>query len=210
MIYAQKPADFELWPGAGYKLKIDKHFRTDAVVQFRINDTISSIKSALTEVGLKYRLNKYFAFRGAYRYTARPLKNDRQRFSLEALFSWSKKKFPLSARYRLRFQDTQELNSRKKSTYLRNKVGAKYNLSKLVDPFVAYEIYYRFNKKNEFRVSRFTAGLDWRITKKIHLSTFYRIQDDINVKKPKRRHIIGIQVGYNMKIKKKKKSKASN
>lgn len=79
-------------------------------------------------------------------------------------------------------------------TYLRNKIKIGYNLSKLVDPFIAYEAFFRFNTKNEFRVSKWKFGLDWKINKRLDLTTYYRFQDDIFIKKPEGQHIIGLMV----------------
>ena len=112
-------------------------------------------------------------------------------------YNWSKKGAPLSFGYRLRFQSLLGNNK----TYVRNKLKFEYNLSKLVDPFMAYELFFRLNGKNEFRVSRITLGLDWRITKPLHLTTFYRLQDDIFIKNPERRHIIGVTLDYKLDLK---------
>ena len=63
-------------------------------------------------------------------------------------------------------------------------------------------MFFRLNAKNEFRVSRLTVGLDWKITKKIKVTTFYRLQDDIFVKSPERQHVLGMMLSYKFKAKK--------
>ncbi len=74
-----------------------------------------------------------------------------------------------------------------------------YNLSRLIDPFVAGEMYYRiWNKPNELQKYRLDFGLDWRLSKKSALTTFYRYQKEINVNNPVSDHIIGI--GYSATI----------
>lgn len=200
ILNAQNSTDTELWTGGIFKLKLNQKFRIDLKGQFRFNDTISLMKSTFTEIGLRYKIDKHFAVKGNYRYIIKPSKNNRSRISLDAYYNWSKKKLPLSIQYRLRFQDTKERASGRKYTYLRNKITVDYNLTKLVDPFLSYERYYRFNQKNEFRTWRFTAGLDWRLAKKIDLTTFYRYQKEINVKNPSAQHIIGIMVTYGAKV----------
>lgn len=200
VMYSQKPTDTELWTGGALNLRLSKAFRMEVEEQLRFKDTVSSLKNALTEIGLRYKLNKYFAFKGNTRWISRPGKKNRYRLSLDAYFRWSKKKFPLSASYRLRFQNTHTFISRKNSTYLRNKISLDYNLSRIVDPFCSYELYYRFNAKNEFRVKRFTFGMDWRLHKRMHLATFYRIQDKINIKVPERQNIFGFMLTYRIKL----------
>ena len=204
MLSAQITTDTELWTGGTFKLRLNKNFRIDIEEQLRFNDTISSRKSSFTEFGLKYRINKRWALKGNYRYVVRPTNNNKSRFSLDTYYSWSKKKKPISIQYRLRLQDAKESNTGRKSTHIRNKITVGYNLAKLVDPSISYEIYYRLNQKNEFRTWRLTGGLDWRISKQIDLTTFYRYQKEINVNNPEAQHILGLMLTYGMKIKKEK------
>jgi len=207
-VKAQKPTDFELWTGASFKLKLNKKFKVDIEQQARFNDTISALKKTFTELGLKYQMNKSIAFKVNYRFVIRPTKSNQNRISVDAYYHWDKKKFPLSFDYRLRFQDTENVNSGKNFTYLRNKLSVKYNLSKLVDPTIAYEIFYRFNGKTEFRVTRLTIGFDWRLNKKMNLNTFYRLQNDININTPEKQHIVGVSFSYSLGLKKILKKRA--
>lgn len=197
--YGQRPADFELWTGGEVGLKLNKKLGLSLSEQVRFNDTISSIKKTFTELGLKYKVGKNFSFKGNYRLTIPPNENILHRLALDANYQWKKKDTPLSFSYRLRFQH----QFGKTRTYVRNKVKLGYNLSKLVDPFVAYELFFRFNRKNEFRISRLTAGLDWRVTKKFEITTYYRLQDDIFIKSPQRQHIFGLILSYKLKPNKK-------
>lgn len=201
---AQKLPDAELWTGATWKLRLNKEFRVEFEEQIRFNNNISTLKMTITEFGLRYRLNKYFSFKGNYRYSARPNKNNRTRVSLNAYYNWRKKKFPLSMQYRFRFQNTNEANSGQKFSDVRNKVTLAYNLSKLADPYLSFELKTELNGINEFRVKRLTYGLDWRMSKQIDLTTFYRNQSEINVKNPDKQNIIGIMLSYTLNVEKKK------
>lgn len=194
--------DLELWTGGNFNLKINKKFSTGIVEQFRFNDTISSLKQAFTQISLKYKINKSFSIRANYRYSARPNSFNRNRLSLDFNYAWNKKKFPLSLKYRFRFQDTKTNISGNKGTYIRNKFGVDYNLTKIVDPFTAFELFYRFNKKNEFRKYRFTLGLDWKLNKRMNIASYYRLQRDIGVKKPGLSNIFAILYSYKIKYKK--------
>ena len=197
-ILAQKPTDTELWTGGTINFKLTKRFALDVSEQVRFDNNISSYKKSFTNIGLKIKLNKHFSLKPSYRFIALPISTFDHRVSLDGYYKWKKKKIPLSFSYRMRFQH-QFVSSK---SYLRNKLTMGYNLSKLVDPFFAYEIFFRFNGKNEFRVSRFTLGLDWKINKRVGLTSYYRLQDDIFIKKPKRQHIIGIMLNYKIKSKK--------
>jgi len=195
---AQRPTDFELWTGGEVGVKLNKKFDVSLSEQVRFNDTISSLKKSFTELGIKYKVGKHFSLKGNYRFIIPPAQNSLHRLALDANYSWKKKGKPLSFNYRLRGQH----QFGKQRTYIRNKVKFGYNMTKLVDPFVAYEIFFRLNGKNEFRVSRLTAGLDWKITKKFEITTYYRLQDDIFIKSPERQHIFGLMMSYKFKVKK--------
>tara|TARA_B110000285_G_C15029883_1_gene566134 strand:+ start:343 stop:993 length:651 start_codon:yes stop_codon:yes gene_type:complete len=210
-VSAQVPTDNELWMGGALDLKLNKKWSVGLKEQFRINNNISTLNQTFTGLYGKYKINKYFGLRGNYRFVARPQKNNKTRISLDALAHWKKKDFPLSFGYRLRLQRAVISGAKNTRSYIRNKFSINYNLSKLVDPFIAYEIYFRPDKK-EFRVSRLTLGLDWKLNKRMELTSFYRIQRDINVKKPARQNIIGVMFTYNTSWKKltnKKSDKAS-
>lgn len=198
--------DAELWLGGNFNVKLNKKFQLGIKEQFRFNNNMASFKKELTELGLKYKINKHFAVKPGFRYVIVGNKNNQRRFFLDGFYKWSKKDFPLSLQYRLRYQSTKNFNSNKNTTnYLRNKLEVEYNLSKLADPFVSYELYFRFNQKNEFRVARFTMGVDWKLNKRMSLATFYRLQKDIgSIKLSKRNtsHIFGVIYSYGMKMKK--------
>lgn len=101
--------------------------------------------------------------------------------------------------YRLRFQD----KLGQSQTYVRNKLALTYKMTKLVDPYIAYELFFRFNGKNEFRKTRLTMGLDWRLLKELHMNTYFWIQNDINIKNPEQQKIIGLTFTYKLQVKKK-------
>lgn len=197
---SQKPTDYELWTGGSFQLRINKPLSIELTEQFRFNDTISSLYKSFTELGIKYRFGKGFSAKGNYRYSVRSNSKNDHRLALDLNYSFDKKGFPLIIDYRLRFQNVMAGNS----TYLRNKLGLTYKMSKLVDPFAAYESFFRFNGKNEFRTNRYTVGLDWRLMKELHLKTYFRIEDEINVKNPERQNVIGLTLDYTLKVKKKK------
>jgi len=201
---AQTINDNQLWTGGTFGLKLNKKFSVSLREEFRLDNNMSSLKTDFTELGVKFKLNKHFSFAHRFRYIDVPNKKNKRRLSFDAYYSWKKKDFPLSFKYRFRFQDTKKFNSKKQANdYIRNKFTLKYNASKLVDPYFAYEIYFRFDGKNEFRKTRITLGLDWRLSKKMGLTTFYRLQNDINVKTPTRLNIVGLTFAYNLSLRKK-------
>ncbi len=202
--FSQTPTDMELWTGGTFRLTIHKKLQLDLQEQVRFNDTISTLKKSFTQFRVRYSINKFVGFGASYRFSVYPQSKNRSRIMLDGYFALKKKDFPLSLSYRLRFQHENKLNSTKRYTYWRNKFTLKYKMSKLVNPFVAYELFYRFNSRNEFRAYRLTAGLKWSLFKGFNMSTYYRYEKEMNVKAPVASHIFGLMFLYEMKIKKKK------
>lgn len=200
---SQSNSDFQLWTGANAKLKLNDKWSLSLAPELRFADTISTLKNVISELGIKYSITKSISFLAEYRYTIRPGKNDVNRFCIGAAYDWSKKDFPIAFSYRTKFQYSRNMNSGNSESYFRNKIGVDFNLSKLVDPFVSYEIFFLFGK-NEFRNTRYSIGLNWKLGKNLSLSTYYIYQREIYVKTPSSDHICGVTLNYRMKLKKKK------
>lgn len=199
-LIAQKPSDLELWTGGTLNFKFSKNFSLDVTENVRFNNSISTYKKSFTELGLKIKLNDKFSIKPSYRAILGLNSSIDHRIFFDGNYKLNKKGFPLSLSYRMRVQH--QFVSAK--TYLRNKIKLGYNFTKLVDPFVAYEAFFRFNSKNEFRVSRLTFGLEWRINKKLEVTSYFRLQDDIFIKNPERQNIIGLMVEYKIRSNKNK------
>ena len=198
--WGQQAVDTQLWTGGTLKLRVSDKLRTHVEEQVRFTDTISTLGATFTELGFQYNLGKHFAIGSDLRYYAMPLGHDRARVAVNLHNKWRKNSFPLSVHYRMRFQHTTEPGTGKASSYLRNKLGLGYNLSHIVDPLVEFESYFRFNGKNEFRRNRFTFGLEWRISKRIDLVTYYRIQNEFNKKEPERERIYAVLLAYDLDL----------
>ena len=209
-----KPESGELWSGATFKWKLNKKLKLQIEEQVRVWENLGSIKGSFTEIGAEYELFKDFEIAGRYRFTIVPnsFADDaieksafnRSRFSLDLKYELDKKGFPLSLSYRQRIQDTRELYTDYKITYWRNRFSLEWEATDDITPFFEYESFYRFNTKNEFRGNRYSLGIDWRINKEMDLSTFYRIDQQINTKVNSRENIVGIMYSYTLKRKKKK------
>lgn len=202
-VHAQT-TDIELWSGGALNLKMHKRFSVSAEQVFKFNDTISHFKSAYSELGAKFKVNRMFSFGLNYRYIENPPTKNAHRYSGDFIFNLGKKGFPLSFQYRLRYQHEAIVSNNNAEDYVRNKFKLDYNLFKLVDPYISLEPFFRFNGKNEFRAMRYEIGLEWRIIKNLQLTSFYRLQKDVNVKKPDRIHVVGLMLSYEIKTYEKK------
>lgn len=199
----QSATDIQLWIGANIKVKMNKKWSTALSPEIRFSDTLKTFNTAIAEVGVKYNLTKSIDFFGEYRYSYRPLRNDVNRLSLGAQYSWNKKGFPLAFSYRIKFQYGRNMNSGNSESYLRNKFSVDYNLSKWLDPYLSYELFFLFGK-NEFRNTRYSAGMEWSFTKNLSLAAYYMYEREIYVKNPSANHIFGLTFNSKLTPEKKK------
>ena len=144
--------DIEFWSGANVKYDLSKKFRIDLEEQLRLDNNITQFKTVFTQLGVRYRLHRYIRIGTAYRFIIRS-NEIRHRISGDIIFRYRKKKFPLRVNYRIRLQKTFQNNTSR--NYLRNKLRVGYNATRLVDPYIAGELYYRiYNMPNEFQKYR--------------------------------------------------------
>lgn len=193
--------DKELWTGAGIRYDINRRFRMDIEQECRWKDQMGTFKFTYTEVGIRWRINRIFSIRGKYRYLFVPDDYDGGKFYLDGNVDLSKKRFPLSISYRLRYERGNEFVVSKMENWLRNQFEINWNMSKIADPYLGWENFRRLDGINEARANRYSFGIDWRLSKIISLSSFYIFEDEFNVKKPLDRHIIGLRLTYRFRNK---------
>ncbi len=196
--------DTELWLGGSLNSKFKGKFSGQVSQVFKFNDTIHHYKSSFTELGLKYDVNKFIDFKINYRFIGNPPDGNTHRFSGDFMTIFKKKNFPLSFGYRLRYQHEILIRNRNTTDFIRNKFTLKYNLSKIVDPFVSFEMFYRLNGKNEIREIRYLIGAEWKLSDKMGLSTYYFYSDELNMRNTKDVHTICFMLSYGLDSKKEK------
>lgn len=197
-VYGQ--TDTKLWTAATFRVRFNKMIRISVEEQFRFNDTLSSFQGALSELGLRYCVNKRLSVKGGYRYFIGNGSANSMRYTFDVSYRWRKKSVPVSFSYRFRFQNSRENSTGTNKTYLRNRFSVGYRLSKRINPYLSYGLYYRLNGKNEFRAWRLTGGIDWSFSKRCVLTTFYRYSKEINVMLPEADRIIGVMFSYTFRV----------
>lgn len=199
--------DIQLWAGPVIKYNFSKKFRLDFEQQLRFNENISNYNFTFSEVALRYKVFKYLDIKALYRYTFIPSDQtgttvndyDKSRIAADASTGVELFNSGLEAGLRLRYQDSWENVSLLSSHYIRTRVDLSYNLSKLVDPYADWEGYFRFDGKNKWRQHRYTIGLTWKISDRLDLDSYFRYQNEINVKNPETDYIMGLAVVYTIK-----------
>lgn len=204
-VKGQSDRDFQSWSGINLSTKINKKWNFQYKTQVRLVENSATFGSFVNQVAFNRKLSKHFNLKPAIRYTLKPGRHV-LRTSLDFGFKTKTKNKKLRFKNRIRFQYASPADTFQPKMWLREKVSFSFNLSKLVDPFISGELFFRF-KKNEFRVWRTTIGLDWNLPKRFTITTFYRLEQEFNVSLPEQNHIVGVNLGYDFK---KKKRAASN
>jgi len=193
----------ELWVGGTVDIDIIKDLYVELETQIRSSDGMATYNGYYGEASAGYKINKHLKIKATYRYTnkaghhnseIRPT-NNRERVSGDVNLDFGDK---ISFKYRLKYQHARERNTNKKYNYIRNKVGIDYDLHNMAKPFIAGEIYYRLDNKNELRAFRYTIGLDSGITKNLSIKSFFRVEKEINVDYPTKYYIMGIMFSYDI------------
>ncbi len=195
-------SDNHLWTGATFKFRVNKKLRLDIEEQVRFNNDISRLNTLFTEGSILYDLTKSIRVKGNFRYYYDPGSHNSYRYSGDFSYDWSKKGFPIDLGYRFRFQRLIEEHTRESESYIRNKFSADYNLSKVVDPFIAYESYFRLNYINQFTVNRYIVGLEWRLFENVDLETFFMYEDEFGEINPEINRVFGLALSYDFDFRK--------
>ena len=193
-------SDNHLWTGAKLRFRMNKKLRFDIEEQVRFNNDVSKLNITFTEGSILYEFTKRISIKGNFRYTYDPESHNALRYSADFAYDWSKKRFPFDFKYRIRFQRQVEEHTRESDNYLRNKFSADYNLSRLVDPFIAYESYFKLDYINKFTVNRYVVGLEWRILKNLDLETFFMYENEFGERNPEINKVYGIGLTYDFEL----------
>ncbi|MBN2347750.1 MAG: DUF2490 domain-containing protein [Bacteroidales bacterium] len=190
----------EFWTSGTVKLKITKDIRFDLEQQVRFGNANTAVNEYFTATGIKFDLTKKISIDGIYRNGIDVQDFRYQRFQADFNYDWSKKKSPLSIGYRSRFQQSIQNNTSEQTTYWRHQLSMDYNLSKIVDPYITFECFFRFNQQNKFIANWYTAGLDWKLNDFFDVNTFFRIIDGYNKKTSSLLLIYGLGITYNLDL----------
>ncbi len=195
-------SDVELWAGPIFRYSFLRIFRAEIEQQVRWNENISAYNLTFTEAGLRAKIIDGLYFKAKYRYSFMnnaPEEDpddeeyNEQRYMLD--LSYGRKLFNsgLSADLRVRFQESHQDITKKRFTYLRNRLELSYKVSGWLDPFISVEMFYRFNDINQVRKYRYTVGTQFEVTRYLEINPFVHYQQDVNVKSAEDKIRLGLE-----------------
>ena len=197
--------DAGLWASINVEKKLTSKFALTLTEEARMNENISELGTAFSEIGATYKIKKYISIGVSYRFIQHRRVDDfysfRHRYMIDLVLKKKIKKFAFTLRERFQTQYA-DLNSSENGKvpdyYLRNKLTVKYDFDKKYTPFIAAELFYQLSnqKGNEIDNTRYSAGFEYKFNKKVSVDLFYLINREINVNDPWTDYVVGFGLNY--------------
>lgn len=195
-------SDFGIRLDADLTKKLTKNIELEFDEELRMNNNSSSFDRSLTTLGANYKFNN--TLKAGLYYTFIYMNNQhdgywesRNRFGAWLTASHKFDRFRISLREK--YQNTYRDEALGNFLYnpkmvLRSKLEISYNIRKFpVDPYCSAEMQYQLNNPygNEIDSWRYTAGAEYKISKKFAIDLYYRVDKSVNVKNPANISILG-------------------
>jgi len=187
--------DLQLWGSLKFSKKVNSKLRFELRDQIRWADSLSQYKKNFIDIGFRYNLRKAHSL-GLNVRIVNEFEEDkytRMNFDFSSVYSF--KNYPISLKQRLRIQQSWDSMGELDKTHLRAKWAIALK-SKLINPYISHELYWKMAATNEFNQRRSTIGITWSMMDKLKMKLFLRSQKEFNNKNPDQLHIIGFGVHY--------------
>jgi len=205
-VFSQKK-DFGIWYGISAEHKLSKKLVIDLSTNIRTFENASKIEEAFIEGGASFNLNKYLSFAGSYRLT-KSLENNNSYYLRHKYFFDLKGSLPVgdfTLSCRLRYQTLiknyiQHEVDKYPSYTGRVKLKLVYHTKTFpVNPYIYIESFCPMFSRYSGTIgkNRYSAGLEFKITKRQSVETEYIFQRDYQ---PHLSDINIISLNYNIKF----------
>jgi hypothetical protein len=203
--------DAGAWLGTDIRFRIKK--RMDLVVshQIRTKTLSSQFDQFFIEPELRYKLKNGLRFAVAYRPS---LKFDlesgasiRHRYHLQLDYGIDLGDWEIGTRVRFQqrfvpIRRSERLPSSEQPIAIRNKWSVEYTDFKKLEPFIQFEYFLNLSGQAPIQIGtlRYKAGVEFDLPKKLFLSLFYMMEQEIANEQPFFNHVIGIGVSREFDI----------
>ncbi len=184
--------DWGLWTNIGVEKQLSKKWSLGLGGEYRWKEDITLTDQVRGSLDTEYKVWKFLKIGAGYELIAdKKKKKDifayRHRFKIEAQASYKISRFTLSWRPRLQttLYDNIELDDDDLDNYkwvIRNRFGLKYNIPKIpLKPYIQFETFNHIfsDIQPSYYKSRFSAGLEYSITKHHGIDLSYKHDSEI-------------------------------
>lgn len=201
------------WNTFSINYSLNKKWAILFTEECRIRENYSRLNLFYTNIGIEYKLNKYFKTSIVYRSTQK-FKDD-NRFSLRHRIMWDViakygiNKWSVSYRHRLQVENRDiysSIDGYIPEWYSRSKFEVNYQLTKKITPYFSTELRYQLhdprsvNSDGTWHRIRYQGGIDCEWSKKSKFGIYYLIQYEFNIEAPENLYMTGLE--YTLSLKK--------
>jgi hypothetical protein len=206
--------DAGMWTDISLNLDLGKNLGASISPEVRLDENISRVARAFTDVGLQYKLGKYFStgvtYRGGvsnsnYGFNGR----HRMQYTLLCRYKLGDFAFTLQSRWQVAVTSFSAENDADFITTLRNKFQLKYTGLKGIDLSSSFETFNNTGRYSDFQLQnwRWIANVEKKINKRNSISLGYLIQKSLLDSPQQLDYVFLISYQYNLNLKKKKTDK---
>lgn len=192
LAHAQRVSDEQLWVEAGIDAGLGPDVRLEATQELRLGID-AGYDETHTQLEAKWSALEYLRVGALYRVA---ILDNEVRHRVAGQVELRGTRGSLTATYRLKLQET--FRADYDQLMVRNRGRLALGVTKHVEPFFALELHHQLDPVGEFRELRLIGGVDWELTKRLDLATYYIFQDEANVRMPERNYILGASLTYHL------------
>ncbi len=203
--------DLGSWMTFSFDKGLGNKFAFGLDQELRLKDNLTNVNLIYTNLGFSYKVTKFFKISTVYRFIDKH-KSDgsfgiRHRFYTDLIFKAKTGKWSFGYRARLQFEFRKsgyysDLGN-EPEIFLRNLFKIQYKAGEKFSPYVGSELRWQIQDPklpwaNGFDRTRFFAGTDYSINKKMTAGAYYLIQKEWNLNNPQTLYIIGLEFGISI------------
>lgn len=205
-VIAQNYPDAGSWNTLNLEYGINQKLTGLFTEECRIKENFSRLNLLYTNLGIEYKVTKYFKAALVYRFIEKFQDDNsfsfRHRLMLDLTLKNKFGKLGLSYRQRLQAEERDMYSSdagRINEWYSRNKFAVKYDLDKPYTPYASVELRYQLHNPRKIESDqtwhrvRYVFGVDYKLSDKNTFGVYYLIQKEWSVLAPQDQYIVGLE-----------------
>ena len=211
------------WNTFAVSYGLNKNFALLFTEELRLRENYSRLNLFYTNLGVEFKMNRYFKTSLVYRWIDKYQDEDvfsfRHRIMWDATVKFPYKKFTLAYRHRLQIE-ARNLQSSESGfmpeTYSRNKFELSYDINDRLGTYISAELRYQFHdprnieSEGTWHRSRFQGGFDYELSASSKCGIYYLIQREYNVSTPENLYITGLEYSLSLRRKSQQSKTAGN
>lgn len=188
--------DNEAWFEVNASMDLFKNADLDVETGLRRNEDFGNTKMFYFQTEFEYEIVKNLDIGLGYRFTSVRDELEPNENRLAVALSYELDLGKLDIQYRVKYQEDYPIGG-SKAPNLRNRLKFDYNLSKKIDPFLAFEAFYDADpNQKEFEQIRGIIGFELDLPKGKDFTIYYMSRNRFNVGTPGSINVFGISYSF--------------